>query len=192
WWDKTIQINGIEASTVMLAIAVIVLIAGVVQSFVKDVRVAQAENRDAMGEYRSEEAAKVVRASRFQGLMASPIAVLSAIVILVSMGSMGKAFADQYPEYSVGLGNLRALGGQTCGLAADAMLETNSNESFLTPVNSPLGESLEADEVRGFSSAGIPPFISQDQASTASVGAIAVSVEDDAAGSDDASGQATG
>lgn len=192
WWDKTIQINGIEASTVMLAIAVIVLIAGVVQSFVKDVRVAQAENRDAMGEYRSEEAAKVVRASRFQGLMASPIAVLSAIVILVSMGSMGKAFADQYPEYSVGLGNLRALGGQTCGLAADAMLETNSNESFLTPVNSPLGESLEADEVRGFSSAGIPPFISQDQASTASVGAIADSVEDDAAGSDDASGQATG
>ena len=192
WWDKTIQINGIEASTVVMILAVIVLLAGAIQSFIKDVKVAQAETQHTMGEFRSEEAAKVARASRFKGLLASPIALLSAAVVLVSMGSLGKAFADQYPNYSVGLGNVRALGGQTCGLAADAMLETNSNESFLTPVNSSLGESLEADTVRGFNAFGIPPSINQDQASTTSVGAIADSIDDDTSGSDDASGQATG
>ncbi len=193
WWDKTIQLKGIEASTVMMLIAVLVLIGGVIQSFVKDVKVAQAETQHTMGEFRSEEAAKVARASRFKGLLASPIALISAIVVLVSMGSMGKAFVDQYPKYSVGLGNIRALGGQTCGLASDAVLETNSNESFLTPVNSSLGESLEVDESRGFSSAGIPASINQDQASTTSVGAIAGSTDEDTGGgSDDASGQSTG
>ncbi|WP_245802200.1 arabinosyltransferase domain-containing protein [Corynebacterium pacaense] len=193
WWDKTIQFKGIEASTVVLIISVIVLIAGVVQSFVKDVREAQAETQHTQGELRREEAAKVARASRFNGLLASPIAVVSALVVFISMASLGKAFVDQYPNYSVGLGNLRALGGQTCGLANDALLETNSNDSFLTPVNSPLGESLEVDEVRGFSATGIPASISQDQASTASVGAIADSLADsDTGGSDEASGQATG
>ena len=193
WWDKTIQINGIEAPTVVLIIAVIVLVAGVIQSFVKDVKVAQAETQHTMGDFRSEEAAKVERASRFKGLLASPIAMVSAIVVLISMGSMGKGFADQYPNYSVGLGNIRSLGGQTCGLASDAMLETNSNESFLTPVNSSLGESLESDVVRGFSAAGIPAYINQDQASTTSVGAIADATDSDTGGgSDDASGQSTG
>ncbi|ALC04696.1 hypothetical protein CDES_01080 [Corynebacterium deserti GIMN1.010] len=193
WWDKTIQIKGIEASTVVLVIAVIVLVVGVIQSFIKDVKVAQAETNHSMGEFVAEEKAKQERASRFKGLAASPIALVSALVVFISCASLGKAFVDQYPAYSVGLGNLRTLGGQTCGLAADAMLETNSNESFLTPVNSSLGESLEADEIRGFDASGIPVSISQDQANLSAVGAIANTDQDtETGGSDESSGQSTG
>lgn len=191
WWDKTIQFRGIEASSVVLALAIIVLLVGVIQSFAKDLRVARAETSHTMGELKQEEDDKAARAARFRSLMASPIALSSAFVVLVAMGSMGKAFVDQYPSYSVGLGNVRALGGQICGLGADAMLETNSNDSFLTPVNSPLGESLEADEIRGFSATGIPASIGQDEATTSS--AIADSLDEESAGgSDEASGQATG
>lgn len=193
WWDKTIQIKGIEASTVVLFISVAVLVIGVIQAFVKDIRVARAETTHSMGEFVAEEVAKQQRASRFRGLLASPIAVVSALVVFMACASLGKAFVDQYPAYSVGLGNLRSLTGQTCGLAEDAMLETNSNDSFLTPVNSTLGESLEADEVRGFTPTGIPDSISQDQADLSAVGAIANTDQDtETGGSDEASGQSTG
>lgn len=193
WWDKTIQIKGIEASTVVLVIAVIVLIIGVIQSFVRDVKTAQAETNHSMGELVAEDEAKRERASRFTGLAASPIAGVSALVVLITCASMGKGFVDQYPAYSVGLGNLRSLTGDTCGLASDAMLETNSNDSFLTPVNSTLGESLESEEIRGFSAAGIPPSISQDQANLSAVGAIANTDDStETGGSDESSGQSTG
>ncbi|ANE02936.1 arabinosyltransferase domain-containing protein [Corynebacterium crudilactis] len=193
WWDKTIQIKGIEASTVVLVIAVIVLIIGVIQAFVKDVRVAQAETYHSMGEFVAEEEAKRERASKFTGLAASPIAMVSALVIFITCASMGKGFLDQYPAYSVGMGNLRTLTGQTCGLASDAMLETDSNDSFLTPVNSTLGDSLESDEVRGFNASGIPPSISQDQADLSQVGAIGNTNDDtETGGSDETSGQSTG
>ncbi|MGC2865593.1 arabinosyltransferase domain-containing protein [Corynebacterium glutamicum] len=193
WWDKTIQIKGIEASTVVLVIAVIVLIIGVIQSFVHDVKTAQAETNHSMGELVAEDEAKRERASRFTGLAASPIAGVSALVVLITCASMGKGFADQYPAYSVGLGNLRSLTGDTCGLASDAMLETNSNDSFLTPVNSTLGESLESEDIRGFSASGIPPSISQDQANLSQVGAIANTDDStETGGSDESSGQSTG
>ncbi|BAU94565.1 arabinosyl transferase [Corynebacterium suranareeae] len=193
WWDKTIQLKGIEASTVVLVISVIVLVIGVIQSFVRDVKTAQAETHHSMGELAAEDAAKRERASKFKGLQASPIAVVSALVVFITCASMGKAFVDQYPSYSVGLGNLRALKGETCGLASDAMLETNSNDSFLTPVNSSLGESLESDEIRGFSASGIPSSISQDQANLSQVGAIANTDDStETGGSDESSGQSTG
>lgn len=193
WWDKTIQIKGIEASTVVLVIAVIVLIIGVIQSFVHDVKTAQAETNHSMGELVAEDEAKRERASRFTGLAASPIAGVSALVVLITCASMGKGFVDQYPAYSVGLGNLRSLTGDTCGLASDAMLETNSNDSFLTPVNSTLGESLESEDIRGFSASGIPPSISQDQANLSAVGAIANTDDStETGGSDESSGQSTG
>ncbi|WP_044027407.1 arabinosyltransferase domain-containing protein [Corynebacterium glutamicum] len=193
WWDKTIQIKGIEASTVVLVIAVIVLIIGVIQSFVHDVKTAQAETNHSMGELVAEDEAKRERASRFTGLAASPIAGVSALVVLITCASMGKGFVDQYPAYSVGLGNLRSLTGNTCGLASDAMLETNSNDSFLTPVNSTLGESLESEDIRGFSASGIPPSISQDQANLSQVGAIANTDDStETGGSDESSGQSTG
>lgn len=138
WWDKTIQIHEIEASTVMLLISLIVLAIGVLQSFKKDV----AEERG--------EAPAAFRKQRFEGLAAAPIAILSVLAVAFSMASLGKGFISQYPAYSVGLGNLRAAAGNTCNLANDVLVESNTNESFLQPLHSTLGESLTFGKNRAF------------------------------------------
>lgn len=160
WYDKTVQLKGIEASSVMLGISLLVLLIGVVQSFISDVRTAQAE---AAGELEELRASQSARLQRFQGLAASPIAVVSALVLVFTVASLGKGFVSQYPAYSVGLGNIRAAAGDHCALANDAMLETNSNDSFLETVDgTPLGESLEANDPRGFGANNIPTSINAE------------------------------
>ncbi|MFV8382358.1 arabinosyltransferase domain-containing protein [Corynebacterium hindlerae] len=156
WYDKTVQLKGVEASSVMLAISLLVLFIGVVQSFVSDVRTAQAE---AAGELDQLKASRSARLERFQGLAASPIAVVSALVMVFTVLSLGKGFVSQYPAYSVGLGNFRSAVGNHCALANDALLETNSNDSFLMPLDgSELGTSLEVSN-RGFDANNIPATI---------------------------------
>ncbi|AGF71268.1 arabinosyltransferase domain-containing protein [Corynebacterium halotolerans] len=188
WFDKTVQYQGVEASTIVLFIALAVLLIGVIQSFIGDVRSARAEALGELDEYREE---RKQRLRRFTGVAAAPIAVSCVLIVGFSMASFTKAFIDQYPAYTVGLGNLRALGGQTCGLANDALVETNSNDSFLTPAGDVgLGESLESEDNRGFEANNLPPSITQDVVSTSSVGAIADT--DNAGGSEEATGQETG
>ncbi|GAB3701623.1 arabinosyltransferase domain-containing protein [Corynebacterium nasicanis] len=188
WFDKTVQYKAVESSTIMLFIALAVLLLGVLQSFLGDIRAARAETHGGMAEL---EAAEARKNRRWAGVAAAPIAVACALIILFSMASFAKAFVGQSPAYTVGMGNLRSLTGNTCSLANDAMVETNSNDSFLTPVNGvPLSESLESEDHRGFGPNNIPPTIGQDSVSTASVGAIADS--DNSGGSDEATGQETG
>ncbi|GGO12351.1 arabinosyltransferase domain-containing protein [Corynebacterium marinum] len=188
WFDKTVQFRGFEASTLVLFIALAVLLLGTLQSFVGDVRTARAEQQGTLDELEAEEARK---RSRWVGVASAPIAVASALIVLFSMASFAKAFVSQAPAYSIGMGNLRSLTGDTCSLANDALVETNSNDSFLSPVGGvELGDSLESEDNRGFEANNVPPSISQDAVSTASVGAIADS--DNAGGSEEATGQETG
>nr|WP_152823144.1 MULTISPECIES: arabinosyltransferase domain-containing protein [unclassified Corynebacterium] len=184
WWDKSVQLHGIEASSVVLYLAITILVIGVVLSFLSDIRRARAEAAPR----------RAGVSSRWAGLATAPIAVLSAIVLAFSLLSFGKAFASQYPAYTVGLGNLRNLGGNSCGLAADALVETNTNAAFLTPVDGvPLAESLETGDNRGFGPNNLPDSVEKEKADTTSPGAaISDQVDsDDAAGSSD-SGQDNG
>ena len=151
WWDRTIQLHGIEATNIVLLLALLVLLVGVIYSL---------------------RTPKPERNTRWAGVMAAPIAVVAALAVALSMASFAKAFADQYPSYSVGKGNVRALTGNHCALADDALLETNTNESFLTPVSGELGQSLEAGESRGFSPNGVPSEIEPDGGDSAAVGVI--------------------
>ncbi|AHI21540.1 arabinosyltransferase [Corynebacterium vitaeruminis DSM 20294] len=161
WFDKSIQFKGIEASTVMLFISLLVLFIGVLQSFTRDLRgfQAEAEGKDAQAE---EAKLQRGRKDRFAGLAAAPIAVVCAIAVFFSVASFAKGFISQYPAYSVGLGNLRSLAGNKCGLANDVLVETNSNDSFLTPVSGSLGDSLSTGEERGFNANGIPPEVNSE------------------------------
>ncbi|APT83803.1 arabinosyltransferase domain-containing protein [Corynebacterium aquilae] len=180
WWDKTIQYRHVEATNVMLLIALVVLAFGAFQSFQKDVA-------DQTGH-------KVKRSMRFNGVLSAPITVVLALVVVFDMLSLGKGFVAMYPAYSVGLGNVRALAGNSCNLANDAMVETNTNDSFLTPIDGiSLGDSLESDEVRGFGPNNVPSFIDTTGVDTsgASAGSIAGATDDDTA-SGDTSGQDTG
>ena len=191
WFDKTVQYQGIEASTIMLFIALAVLVFGVLQSFLGSLRTARAETHGTVDELAASEAAAARKRNRWAGIAAAPIAVACALITLFSMASFAKGFVSQAPAYSIGMGNLRSLTGQTCSLANDALVETNSNDAFLTPVGDvSLGDSLESEDNRGFEANNVPPTISQDAVDTASVGAIADA--DNAGGSDEATGQETG
>ena len=170
WWDKTIQFKGIEASTVMLGLCLITVVVGVFQSLRFSRRREQAE---AAGKLREFEAAEAAEGSRFRTIMTAPIAVASILVVTFSCLTFVKSFVDQAPAYSVGMGNLRSLKGDTCQLSGDVLLETNTNDSFLTPVDGvPLGRSLESGTVRGFHPEGVPAYIDSENEGSASVGKI--------------------
>lgn len=171
WWDKTPQLRGIEFNTILLVIALLILAVAIVQTFRHQYRRSQAIEEGRLDQF---DAADKTAASRWTTVMTAPIAVVSILVVLFSVATFTKAFASQYPGYSVGLGNVKALTGDTSYLADEAMVETNTNESFLSPLDGvPLGESLEAGEVQGFEPGKIPEFIVPETQAAANVGAIA-------------------
>lgn len=171
WWDKTPQIRGIEFNTILLVIALVILAVAIVQTFRHQYRRSQAIEE---GNLDSFEAADKSAAGRWATVMTAPIAVVSILVVLFSMATFVKAFVSQYPSYSVGLGNVKALTGDTSYLADEAMVETNTNDSFLSPLGGvSLGESLEAGKVQGFEPSKIPEFIVPETQAAANVGAIA-------------------
>ena len=187
WWDKTVQLKGIEASSVMLGLCLITVIVSVVQSLRYNQRRAEAEEAGRVEEF---EAAEAAEGSRFRTAMTAPIAVASILIVAFSCLTFTKSFIDQAPAYSVGMGNVRSLKGNTCQLSSDVLLETNTNDSFLTPVDGvPLGRSLESGTVRGFHPEGVPAYIDSDHEGSASVGAIG---NDPAANADSGAGTATG
>lgn len=163
WWDKTIQYRHVEAATVMLVLSLIVITYGVYRLY------------------------RPAKPTRFQ-----PLPTLLALVAVFSVLSLLKGFVAMYPAYSVGLGNLRSLSGNYCALANDAMVETDSNDVFLTPIEGTLGESLESgEESRGFAPNNIPDTIAVEKATTTNLsGSIAAAASGDAAviGTDQESG----
>lgn len=167
WWDRTVQYKAVEANTIVLVIGLGILAVGIYQSFLHEYRARHAEDPEAFA------AAERQRVTRWSGVMSAPIAVACIGVVAFSLLSFTKAYVDQAPAYSVGKGNLAALTGNTCAMANDVLIETNTNDSFLKPVNGTLGTSLDDPSATGFSPEGIPSSIEQDAVNTASVGAIA-------------------
>ncbi|AWB83152.1 arabinosyltransferase domain-containing protein [Corynebacterium liangguodongii] len=148
WWDKTVQLHAVEANTVVLVIALVILMIGVFQSL----RHARATR---------------VGAGRFAGLMSAPIAIVAALMVAFSCLTFVKAFLDQAPAYSVGMGNVRTFAGNSCQLGSDVLLETNTNESFLSPIGGvALADSLDSGDNRGFDPEGVPSFIVEEDSSS--------------------------
>ena len=166
------RFKAIEANKVLLAIALVIFAIGIVQSLRHSYRKSQAEEAGTLAEFEKNAAAKV---SRSAGIMSAPIALACAIVIALSCASFAKATVSQADSYSVGKGNVASLRGNTCALADQTMVETNTNDSFLTPVEGDLGDSLvDQDEThKGFDPNFIPESIEPENQNSASVGAIA-------------------
>ena len=130
WFDKTVQLKGIQAGNVLIVVSLIVLFIGAIQSFVTDVR----------GE---KQPPRTVRMrARVATVSSAPIALFAAAVVLFSVLSLTKAVISQYPAYSVGLGNIRAATGDICQQAESVLVEPDVNSSFLKPVKGELKDSL--------------------------------------------------
>ena len=169
WWDRTVQLKGIEANTVVLAIALIVFVVGVVQSMRGPRRIS----------------------GRWAGVMSAPIAVFAVLMVAFSCLTFVKSFVSQAPAYSVGMGNVKSFKGDVCALGGDVLLEEDTNASFLTPVGGvPLGKSLDAGENIGFTPDGVPAYIASELADTSDRTLEDTQTDDDSADVDPASDEA--
>lgn len=166
WWDKTVQIAGIEMSTVTMILALLVMLFGVIVGFLNDIREAKATTNDELRDIDEKEAAQ---AKRFAGVASAPIAVLTAIVVVFNLASLGKAVVGQWPAYTVGKGNLTSLTGDSCGLGGAALVEADTNDSFLEPIgDTDFSDSLVSENSRGFQENNIPNRIEERSSSSSS------------------------
>lgn len=93
-------------------------------------------------------------------LTTAPIPIAAGLMVVVSVASMTIGVIRQYPTYSNGWANVRALAGG-CGLADDVLVEPDSNAGFLQPLPGdygPLGP-LGGATPTGFSPNGVPEKI---------------------------------
>lgn len=176
WWDKPIQLAGIEASTVMLGISLLVLVWGVLVGYLTEFKTARAETKS---EKRQIDAEERRRTLKFQGIAAAPIGVLTAMVVVFSMLSLAKGFVSQWPAYSIGKGNLVSLAGNSCNMASDILVEKDTNDSFLKVAGGgELKDSLTNGESRGFEPNNIPTRIDPGVDNTSSSSMPQTSVRD--------------
>ncbi|QNH96828.1 arabinosyltransferase [Corynebacterium anserum] len=160
WYDRSISLFGIEASTAMLALSLVVLVWGVLVGYFTDFRKARAESRTEKRKINADEARRTLK---FQGLATAPIGVLTAAMMVFSVLSLAKGFTTQWPAYSVAKGNLVSLTGNSCQMANDVLVETDTNESFLQVSDgSPLQDSLSNDTSPGFAPNNLPTHILPD------------------------------
>jgi arabinosyltransferase B len=92
-----------------------------------------------------------------RALTTAPVPVAAGFMALVFIASMVAGIVRQYPTYSNGWANVRALIGG-CGLSDDVLVEPDSNAGFMTPLSGnygPLGPLGGANPV-GFSPNGVP------------------------------------
>lgn len=161
WFDKPVQLAGIEISTVMMVGSVLVMLVGVVIGFLSDIREAKATTAAEIAEADSKERSE---ARRLAGVAAAPIAVLTAAVVVFNLASLGKGFISQWPAYTVGKGNIKSLTGDICNLASDVRVESDTNTSFLSPADgTPLRDSLVGEDSEGFAANNVPDRIEDSQ-----------------------------
>ncbi|HEU0190392.1 MAG TPA: arabinosyltransferase domain-containing protein [Mycobacterium sp.] len=102
------------------------------------------------------------------GIIGSPLAIASWVLVLFEVVSLTAAVASEYPSWTVGRSNLQSLTGlrtgQACGLAEDVLVEPDPNAGMLAPVDEPVGGALGGGFVEGFSAKGIPTDVSADPA----------------------------
>lgn len=84
----------------------------------------------------------------------APLTVAAAAMVLFEVGSLASAAISQYPAYSVGLSNVRALAGDQCAMADDVLVETNTADSLLTPHTGTVADGLSAENT-GFTPNGV-------------------------------------
>lgn len=100
--------------------------------------------------------------TRVAGIIQSPLAIATWVLVVFEVASLTLAMTDQYPAWSVGRSNLQALTGKSCGLAEDVLVEQEPNAGMLAPVNASVADALGAGLSEGFTPNGIPADVRAD------------------------------
>ncbi|RAU98722.1 arabinosyltransferase [Mycobacterium colombiense] len=99
---------------------------------------------------------------RVAGIIQSPLAIATWVLVVFEVASLTLAMTDQYPAWSVGRSNLQALTGKSCGLAEDVLVEQEPNAGMLAPVNASVADAVGAGLSEGFTPNGIPADVRAD------------------------------
>ncbi|MFE9785041.1 arabinosyltransferase domain-containing protein [Nocardia salmonicida] len=145
WPDRAPTLGGIEVSTLFLAATAATLLAALFQYHRAGIEAPAAEVGDDADDLRVPD--RKVPA-------VAPLTVAAAAMVLFEVGSLTVAAVSQYPAYSVGLSNLRALTGDQCAMADDVLVETNTADSLLTPYSGTVADGLAAENT-GFTPNGV-------------------------------------
>ncbi|WP_063019135.1 arabinosyltransferase domain-containing protein [Nocardia niwae] len=156
WWDKAPLIAGKGLSTLFLGLAGVALLIAIWQHYREP--------------YRRESAAAP---RRFDRWASAPLTVAAALLVIFEVASLAKAAATQYPAYSITKSNMESVGGDSCALANEVLVETDTADSLLQPVTGSPADGLAAQN-KGFTPNGVARDLTADAEETVTGGANSV------------------
>ncbi|MEV6215618.1 arabinosyltransferase domain-containing protein [Nocardia sp. NPDC051833] len=154
FWDKAPLVAGKGISTLFLGLAVLALLVALYFHLRDPYRTPSAPNR-------------------FDRFATMPLTIAAALLVLFEVASMAKGAITQYPAFSIAKSNIESLTGDTCGLANDVLVETNTADSLLTPYTGAPADGLSAEST-GFTPNGVAADLTADADETVVGGANSV------------------
>ncbi|WP_280344406.1 arabinosyltransferase domain-containing protein [Nocardia neocaledoniensis] len=154
FWDKAPLVAGKGISTMFLGLAVLALLVALYFHLRSPFRAQP-------------------KPSRFDRFATMPLTIAAALLVLFEVASMAKGAVTQYPAYSIAKSNIESLRGDTCGLANDVLVETNTADSLLTPYTGAPADGLSAEST-GFTPNGVAADLTADADETVVGGANSV------------------
>jgi arabinosyltransferase A len=123
WFDKPPVIVGQPVTTIFLVLAIITgLLAGYFHFRLDYAGHTEVENT-----------------ARNRTLASTPLLVVAIIMVVLEVGSMAKAAAARYPNYTIASANVSALksglSASSCAMADDVLVEPDTNAGLLQPVS---------------------------------------------------------
>ncbi|MEU1997077.1 arabinosyltransferase domain-containing protein [Nocardia gamkensis] len=156
WWDKAPLIAGKGLSTLFLGLSGVALLIAIWLHYREP--------------YRRERA---MAPRRFDRWASAPLTVAAALLVVFEVASLAKAAATQYPAYSITKSNVESVGGDSCALANEVLVETDTADSLLQPFTGSPADSLAAQN-KGFTPNGVASDLTADAEETVSGGANSV------------------
>ncbi|GAA5047280.1 arabinosyltransferase domain-containing protein [Nocardia callitridis] len=155
WFDKRISLHGVQSNTVLLVLfaASLVLVAW---HLLRE------------GYAKPPSSSKTARGRRIRKFAAIPLTVVAALMVAIEVFSLVKGAVSQYPAYSLARSNFDAVGGSSCGMANDILVESDPNGGKLAPIIDPANppsdpnDPLAGVDPAGFDANGVPNDLSAD------------------------------
>ena len=173
WWDKPPSIAGKGFATLMLGLTILLLLLALFFHFRAPYTHKQPRNG-------------VVRA-----VLAAPLTIAAAFVVVFEVLSFAKGAVSQWPAYSIAKSNLASLAGNTCGLARDVLVETDANAAMLKPITGTVADGLSAEN-NGFTPNGVASDLTADAENTTAGAANSLRDDDNGKTSDTTSSGTAG
>ncbi|MFI9413565.1 arabinosyltransferase domain-containing protein [Nocardia gamkensis] len=156
WWDKAPLIAGKGLSTLFLGLSGVALLIAIWLHYREP--------------YRRE---RTMAPRRFDRWASAPLTVAAALLVVFEVASLAKAAATQYPAYSITKSNVESVGGDSCALANEVLVETDTADSLLQPFTGSPADGLAAQN-KGFTPNGVASDLTADAEETVSGGANSV------------------